>query len=119
MLQMAPFLCYFKTNIKVVFNYFITMSDIRFQLWPHIKLMIILWLIIPDFGRTSYVYNYLIRSMKPQIVTWRLNSYWRDCFAEKDNFLLHAERYMKENGTETLQKLIASKVITAKNVKIL
>lgn len=47
--------------------------------------------------------------MIPQIVTWRLNSYWRDCFAEKDNFLLHAERYMKENGTETLQKLIGSK----------
>lgn len=119
MLQMTPFRCYFQTNIQVVFNYLIIMSDIRFQLWPYIKLMIGLWLIIPDFGRTTYVYNNLIRSTIPQIITWRLNSYWRDCFAEKDNFLLHAERYMKENGTETLQKLISSKVITAKNIKLL
>jgi len=51
--------------------------------------------------------------MKLQIVTWRLNNHWRKCFVEKDNFLMHAERYMKENGTEALEKLIASKVITA------
>lgn len=80
-----------------------------FHLWPYIKLMIIFWLIIPDFGRASYVYNNLIRSMKPQIVTWRLNNFWRKCFVEKDDFLLHAERFMKENGTEALEKLIASK----------
>jgi hypothetical protein len=47
--------------------------------------------------------------MKPQITT-----YWRKCFVERDNFIMHAERYMKENGTEALEKLIASKVITAK-----
>jgi hypothetical protein len=27
---------------------------------------------------------------------------------------MHVERYMKENGTETFEKLVASKVITAK-----
>ncbi|XP_045819312.1 uncharacterized protein LOC123912786 isoform X1 [Trifolium pratense] len=75
-----------------------------FHLWPYIKLMIVFWLIMPDFGRASYVYHNLICSMKPQIVT-----YWRNCFVEKDNFLMHAERYMKENGTEALEKLIASK----------
>jgi hypothetical protein len=52
--------------------------------------------------------------MKPQIVTC-----WRKCFVEKDNFIMHAERYMKENGTEALEKLIASKVITAKDFQIL
>jgi hypothetical protein len=72
--------------------------------------MIIFWLIIPDFGRASYVYNKLIHSMKPQIVSWGLNSFWKKWFFEKDNFLMHAERYMKENGTEALEKLIASKV---------
>jgi hypothetical protein len=91
---------------------FIPMFDIRFHFWPYIKLMIIFWLIIPDFGRASYVYNNLIRPMKLKIVTWRLNNYWRKCFAEKDDFLMHAERYMKENGTEALEKLLASKVIT-------
>ncbi|XP_045821777.1 receptor expression-enhancing protein 4-like [Trifolium pratense] len=75
-----------------------------FHLWPYIKLMIVFWLIRPDFRRASYVYNNLMRIMKPQIVTC-----WRKCFVEKDNFLMHAERYMKENGTEALEKLIASK----------
>jgi len=72
--------------------------------------MIILWLIIPDFGRASYIYNKLISSMKPQVVTWRLNNYWRKWFCKKDKFLMHAEKYMKENGTEALEKLIANKV---------
>ncbi|CAL5213554.1 unnamed protein product [Lathyrus oleraceus] len=80
-----------------------------FQLWLYIKLMIILWLTIPDFGRASYVYNNLIRSVKLQIVTWRLNNYWMKWLFEKDDFLMHAEIYVKENGTEALEKLIASK----------
>jgi len=84
--------------------------DIRFQLWPYTKLMIIFWLIIPDFGRASYVYNKLSRSLKPHIVKWGLNNSWKKWFFEKDNFLMHAEIYMKENGTEALEKLIASKV---------
>ncbi|KAK2383439.1 HVA22 protein [Trifolium repens] len=71
-----------------------------FQLWMYIKLIFNFWLTIPDFGRASYVVNNLIRSMK---------LLWRKWFFEKDNFLMHAERYMKENGTEALEKLIASK----------
>ncbi|XP_061359990.1 uncharacterized protein LOC133304036 isoform X3 [Gastrolobium bilobum] len=73
--------------------------------------MIIFWLIIPDFGRASYVYNNLFgsrMSMKPHAVTSRLNN-WRKFFAKKENFLLHAERYIKENGIEALEKLIADK----------
>ncbi|KAK2383440.1 HVA22 protein [Trifolium repens] len=89
---------------------FIPMFHIRFQLWMYIKLIFNFWLTIPDFGRASYVVNNLIRSMK---------LLWRKWFFEKDNFLMHAERYMKENGTEALEKLIASKVITAENVQIL
>lgn len=60
--------------------------------------------------------------MKPHIVTWRLNDYRTKCSVEKDNFLMHAERHMKENGTEALEKLIANKVITrfiAKKCQIL
>ncbi|XP_061359989.1 uncharacterized protein LOC133304036 isoform X2 [Gastrolobium bilobum] len=52
-----------------------------FQFWPYLKLMIIFWLIIPDFGRASYVYNNLFGS----------------------------QRYIKENGIEALEKLIADK----------
>ncbi|XP_058747320.1 uncharacterized protein LOC131620291 [Vicia villosa] len=79
-----------------------------FRLWLCVKLMIIFLLTIPDFGRASYVYNNCIRPMKLQIVQWRFNNFWRKCFIEKDDFLMHAERYMRENGTEALEKLIAS-----------
>ena len=93
-------------------NFFIPAFNIRFQFWPYIKLMIIFWLIIPDFGRASYVYNNLIRSfiyMKPQVVICKLKN-WRKLFAKKENFLLHAERFIQENGTEALEKMIASEV---------
>ncbi|XP_058758155.1 uncharacterized protein LOC131631378 isoform X2 [Vicia villosa] len=79
------------------------------RVWLYIKLMIIFLLTIPDFGRASYVYNNVIRPMKLQIVVWRFSNYWRKCFVEKDEFLMHAERYVKENGTQALEKLIASK----------
>ncbi|XP_045819319.1 uncharacterized protein LOC123912790 [Trifolium pratense] len=91
-------------SLIYLFDYALMSLIPWFHLWPYIKLMIVFWLIRPDFRRASYVYNNLMRIMKPQIVTC-----WRKCFVEKDNFLMNAERYMKENGTEALEKLIASK----------
>ncbi|XP_027346818.1 uncharacterized protein LOC113858381 isoform X2 [Abrus precatorius] len=92
-------------------------TPVMFQFWPYIKLGIIFWLIIPDFGRAFYVYNNLIRScisINAQAVICRLNN-WRKFFVKKDNFLLHAERYIQENGTEALEKLIASESTTCKH----
>ncbi|KOM27080.1 hypothetical protein LR48_Vigan393s002400 [Vigna angularis] len=84
-----------------------------YQFWPYTKLMIIFWLIVPDFGRASYAYNNIIRTCisNPQASIRSLNN-WRKNFVkkDKDNFLLHADRYLEENGTEALMKLIASKV---------
>jgi len=73
--------------------------------------MIILWLILPDFERASYAYNNIIRKCfsNPQAAIRSLNN-WRKFFVKKDNFLLHAEKYVEENGAEALMKLIASKV---------
>ncbi|XP_024636751.1 uncharacterized protein [Medicago truncatula] len=96
-------------SLIYLFEYAFMNLLLWFQLWPYTKLMIIFWLIIPDFGRASYVYNKLSRFLKPHIVTWGLNNSWKKWFFEKDNFLMHAEIYMKENGTEALEKLIASK----------
>ncbi|XP_019423867.1 PREDICTED: uncharacterized protein LOC109333068 isoform X3 [Lupinus angustifolius] len=84
------------------------------QFWPYIKLMVIFWLIIPDFGRSSSVYNHLVHSsisLKPQAVISRLKN-WKKLFVKKQDFLQHAERYIEENGTEALAKLIASKNTT-------
>ncbi|RDX86184.1 hypothetical protein CR513_32514, partial [Mucuna pruriens] len=97
-------------------NFFIPMSNFRFQFWPYIKLMIIFLLIIPDFGRASNAYNNLIRtciSLNPESVVCGLNN-WRFFFVKKGNFLLHGERHVKENGTKALEKLISSKNTTYK-----
>lgn len=90
------------------------MFHIRFHLWQYIKLMIVFWLVTPDFGRAYYVYNSLIRWMKPQVVTC-----WRKFFAESDNFLVNVERYVKENGTEALEKFITSKVNVNRDSKLM
>ncbi|KAE9597095.1 hypothetical protein Lalb_Chr16g0383011 [Lupinus albus] len=84
------------------------------QFWPYIKLMVIFWLIIPDFGRSSSVYSHLVHSsisLKPQAVISRLKN-WKKLFVKKQDFLQHAERFIEENGTEALAKLIASKNTT-------
>ncbi|KAK7363055.1 hypothetical protein VNO77_05184 [Canavalia gladiata] len=87
-----------------------------FKLWPYIKLMVIFCLITPDFGRASCVYDNIIRpyiSRNPQAIIFRLSNS-RKFSVKKDKFLLYAERDIKENGTEALEKFIASKGTTYK-----
>ncbi|XP_054802660.1 uncharacterized protein LOC129306217 isoform X3 [Prosopis cineraria] len=86
-----------------------------FPYWHYMKLMIVVCLMTPDFGRAAYVYNYLIRSclyMNPQAVISRFSD-WKKIFVEKEDFLMQAEKYITQNGTEGLEKLIASKANTA------
>ncbi|XP_034227864.1 uncharacterized protein LOC117637155 isoform X2 [Prunus dulcis] len=79
-------------------------------LWPHIRLMIVFWLLIPHYGGAFYVYNHLIRpclSMDLQIVINWFNKRKKSSF-DRDNFLAEVERYVKENGPEALENIVAS-----------
>ncbi|CAB4291573.1 unnamed protein product [Prunus armeniaca] len=79
-------------------------------LWPHIRLMIVFWLLIPQYGGAFYVYNHLIRpclSMDLQIVINCFNKPKKSSF-DRDNFLAEVERYVKENGPEALENIVAS-----------
>ncbi|XP_054802657.1 uncharacterized protein LOC129306216 isoform X2 [Prosopis cineraria] len=79
--------------------------------WHYVKLAIVVYLVMPDFGRAAYVYNHLIRSclyMNPQAVISRFSD-WKKIFVEKEDFLMQAEKYITQNGTEGLEKLIVSK----------
>ncbi|KAH0978297.1 hypothetical protein GBA52_028016 [Prunus armeniaca] len=79
-------------------------------LWPHIRLMIVFWLLIPQYGGAFYVYNHLIRpclSMDLQIVINWFNKPKKSSF-DRDNFLAEVERYVKENGPEALENIVAS-----------
>ena len=86
--------------------------NIRFQYWHYMKLMIVAFLLIPDFQRSAYVCNSLIQSIiyvNPKEVISRFWN-WKNIFSKKQDFITQVENYITQNGTEALQKLIASKV---------
>ncbi|KAJ6692287.1 HVA22-LIKE PROTEINS [Salix purpurea] len=83
--------------------------------WPYIKLMIVGYLVLPYFHGSLYVYKHLVHpclSMGPRIVTCKLNKL--ELFFKKDDFLVEVKRYMKENGSDALEDLIASTKKSAK-----
>ncbi|KAL8060872.1 hypothetical protein ABFS82_02G052700 [Erythranthe guttata] len=82
--------------------------------WSSIKLVAAFWLVLPRFDGACLAYQDLLRpclSVNPQAVLDRL-LYWLK--KEKPRkivaFLDLAEEYIKENGSEALEKLIASKL---------
>ncbi|KAF3435885.1 hypothetical protein FNV43_RR22977 [Rhamnella rubrinervis] len=80
-------------------------------LWPYIRIMIVCWLVVPYFDGAFYIYKHLIRpclSVGPQIViNWF--SERKESSHVKDDILTEIERYVKENGPEALEKILASK----------
>ena len=47
--------------------------------------------------------------MNPLVIIHEFNR-WKEFLLKRDDFLAEAERYIKENGTEALEELIATKV---------
>ncbi|XP_059297051.1 uncharacterized protein LOC132050047 isoform X3 [Lycium ferocissimum] len=107
-------------------------------LWPYIKLITICWLVIPQFNGACYLYQNLIRlcfpvklhdsirqfddscyvyqrllylclSVNLQTVTDWFNKPMKDPSLKNETFLAVAERYLEENGSDALEKLIANK----------
>ncbi|XP_015892230.3 uncharacterized protein LOC107426541 [Ziziphus jujuba] len=77
-------------------------------LWQHIRLMIVCWLVIPHFDGALYVYMHLIRPCLCTDLQNVINKRMESLYA-KDNFLAEMEKYVKENGSEALEKIIALK----------
>ncbi|KAF5731906.1 hypothetical protein HS088_TW18G00592 [Tripterygium wilfordii] len=100
-------------------------------LWLYIKLIIVCWLVIPHFDGSYYVYIHVVRpclSMKMKTVIKQLKklkeiSFERKDFSlKRDNFIDEMEKFVKENGPEALENLIASKSkfkeeVTQKDIK--
>ncbi|XP_059647971.1 uncharacterized protein LOC132294218 isoform X5 [Cornus florida] len=79
--------------------------------WPYIKLMVISYLVLPRFDGAYHVYAYLVRPycyVNPQVVINKFNKL-KELSHKGENFLAMAEKYVEENGSEALEKLIASK----------
>ncbi|XP_050263292.1 WEB family protein At4g27595, chloroplastic-like isoform X2 [Quercus robur] len=79
--------------------------------WPHMKLMIMYWLMIPHFGNALYFYELLVQpclSLVPQIVINLFNE-WKEPCLKRDGFPTEAaERYQKQNESEASEELISS-----------
>ncbi|KAI8027749.1 HVA22-like protein a [Camellia lanceoleosa] len=87
--------------------------------WPYVKLMAICWLGIPNFKGACYVYECLIRScltVNLQGVIKRFVKHKDDLPLNAESFLAVAERYVKENGSEELVKLIDRSRHTTPNI---
>ncbi|KAK7854461.1 uncharacterized protein LOC112037093 [Quercus suber] len=101
--------------ISLFENAFLMLLE-RLWFWPHMKLMIICWLVVPHFDGAFYVYNHLVRpclSINPLVVIDEFNR-WKEFLLKRDHFLSEAERYINENGPEALEELIASKIKSKK-----
>ncbi|KAG5526121.1 hypothetical protein RHGRI_032416 [Rhododendron griersonianum] len=80
--------------------------------WPYLKLMAMCLLVLPDFNGASYVYECLLRpclSVDPRTAMKYLIKPKEDKALNAENFLAVAERYVQENGSEALEKLLDRK----------
>ncbi|XP_057494555.1 uncharacterized protein LOC130779772 isoform X11 [Actinidia eriantha] len=80
--------------------------------WPYMKLLAIFWLVVPHFNGACYAYECLLRpclSVNPRVVVKYLIKPEENPSLSAESFLAVAERYVKENGSEALEKLIDSK----------
>ncbi|XP_028081164.1 uncharacterized abhydrolase domain-containing protein DDB_G0269086-like isoform X8 [Camellia sinensis] len=87
--------------------------------WPYMKLMAICWLGIPNFKGACYVYECLIHSclsVNLQGVIKRFVKHKDDLPLNAESFLAVAERYVKENRSEELEKLIDRSRHTTPNI---
>ncbi|CAK7330393.1 unnamed protein product [Dovyalis caffra] len=84
--------------------------------WPYMKLMIVGCLVLPYFDGSLYVYKHFVHpclSMDPRIITCQFNKL-EELFFKKDDFFVEVKRYIKENGSDALEDLIASTKKSAK-----
>ncbi|KAL3814366.1 hypothetical protein ACJIZ3_015634 [Penstemon smallii] len=80
--------------------------------WSCLRLMVICWLVIPQFNGASHTYQSLVHpflSVNLQAIISRFYKPKEGELLKNENFIDVADKYIKENGLEALEKLIASK----------
>ncbi|KAI3445806.1 hypothetical protein Pfo_002471 [Paulownia fortunei] len=79
--------------------------------WSRIKLIATFWLVMPQFDGACHAYQSLIRPYLVVNLQTVINGFYEpkeEQPLKKETFLGAAEKYIKENGSEALEKLIAS-----------
>ncbi|GFP86828.1 hva22-like protein a [Phtheirospermum japonicum] len=85
----------------------------RIPFWSSIKLVAIFWLVIPRFHGAYYAYQRLVRPFLVVNLQEAVDSLYKlkeEQTREKERFLDAVERYIKENGSEALEKVVAMKM---------
>ncbi|KAF8377405.1 hypothetical protein HHK36_030782 [Tetracentron sinense] len=81
--------------------------------WSYVKFMAACYLVIPNLDGAAYVYDHFLRPCFPitmqALNKWIIQSKENFLVSRPDNFLDAAERYIKENGHDALEKLLISK----------
>ncbi|KAH7835804.1 hypothetical protein Vadar_030012 [Vaccinium darrowii] len=80
--------------------------------WSYMKLTAMCLLVLPDFNGASYVYECLLRPclyVDLRVVMKYFIRPKEDKSLNAENFLSMAERYVQENGSEALEKLLDRK----------
>ncbi|PON93689.1 TB2/DP1/HVA22-related protein [Trema orientale] len=91
-----------------------------FPFWPYIRLITVCSLLMPYFDGAFYVYNHIIcpcLSMGSQIII-NLLAKLKQTSVERETILAEVEKYVRENGTEALEKIIACKSGSTKNPEV-
>ncbi|RAL39063.1 unnamed protein product [Cuscuta campestris] len=87
-----------------------------FPLWSYAKLIYTCWLVIPYFSGAAYVYEHYVR---PYIVKGQVGSIWyaprkKVVFAEREDIITAAEKYIKEHGSEAFENIIHKAEVQSK-----
>ncbi|KAF7126711.1 hypothetical protein RHSIM_Rhsim11G0141100 [Rhododendron simsii] len=87
-------------------------SRYRLPFWPYLKLMAMCLLVLPDFNLASYVYECLLcpcLSVDLQAAIKYFIKPKEDKSLDAESFLAVVDRYVQENGSEALEKLLDRK----------
>ncbi|KAL5705304.1 hypothetical protein ACHQM5_023627 [Ranunculus cassubicifolius] len=82
--------------------------------WPYVKLMFNFWFVAAHFGGAVYAYDHFIRPCFSVDVrtfgNWLRPKRGEFSTGNSDSFLLLAKRFVQENGSDGLEKLISDKM---------
>lgn len=80
--------------------------------WSSVRFVVVYWLGIPEFEGASLAYERLVTPavLKLQEAIDLYNKIKEERCSKRERFSDSVEKYIKENGFEALEKLIASKV---------
>lgn len=104
--RLALYAC--KSIFVNIFDFFSFLINVRFPIWPYAKLILMCWLVLPQFNGAAHVYKNYIRPyyMNPQAAQMWYMPRKRNIFRKQDDILTAAEKYIEQHGTEEFERLI-------------